>query len=322
MSGVFLGLNSLSLDARLTPAEFESALKTILEFRQAARPTGNSLACCRSILDREGPGAVSFRALLKGLHVSSNIRQLALSWLSKEGPYWDELRVHTGDDWYELQQGTVVTDTIVGEAAHRVNIGVGNNALASLPTNGFETEELQICAVRSDTSRSEITVTNHTTSEAIQTWLQAREAPLASWRQLEERARQRLESLSLPKAAFEELSSHPFHQGAAERLFECLAILAQIQSGTSASGMTARARELYDRYFTGHNARFTDSSETEKHDFKDELTFIDPEQGGAKVFCPWHGKVKTPQLRVHHSWPPSSGSRVFVPYVGPKITKR
>jgi hypothetical protein len=41
-----------------------------------------------------------------------------------------------------------------------------------------------------------------------------------------------------------------------------------------------------------------------------------------KIFCTWHGKVKTPQYRIHFSWPISAVAPLYVVYIGPKITKR
>jgi len=33
------------------------------------------------------------------------------------------------------------------------------------------------------------------------------------------------------------------------------------------------------------------------------MTFTHPDESDKTLFCPWHGKVQTPQLRVHFSWP-------------------
>jgi len=52
------------------------------------------------------------------------------------------------------------------------------------------------------------------------------------------------------------------------------------------------------------------------------MTFPDPDVQGETLFCSWHGKVKTPQYRIHFSWPVTAASPVYVVYVGPKITKR
>jgi hypothetical protein len=79
---------------------------------------------------------------------------------------------------------------------------------------------------------------------------------------------------------------------------------------------------LYANHFTGAKASFSDSSDSEKNDFRNELTFAHPEQPGETLFCAWHGKIKTPQIRIHFSWPVRSEAPLYVVYVGPKITKR
>lgn len=53
------------------------------------------------------------------------------------------------------------------------------------------------------------------------------------------------------------------------------------------------------------------------------MTFSDPSPTGKKLFCPWHGKIKTPQFRIHFEWPRPAGQReIKVVYIGPKITKQ
>ena len=67
---------------------------------------------------------------------------------------------------------------------------------------------------------------------------------------------------------------------------------------------------------------FSDSSDSEKRDFRQGLTFAHPEDPARSMFCPWHGKVRHPTLRVHFSWPVRVGKPVHIVYAGPKITKR
>jgi hypothetical protein len=79
---------------------------------------------------------------------------------------------------------------------------------------------------------------------------------------------------------------------------------------------------LYQEYFTGKKAWFTDSSDSEKNRFKSQLTFKHPDVAGEDLICTWHGKVKSPQIRLHFSWPVSADTPLYVVYVGPKITKK
>ena len=64
-----------------------------------------------------------------------------------------------------------------------------------------------------------------------------------------------------------------------------------------------------------------DPAEDEKVVFEEQLTFPHPERPRERLFCPWHGKVQTPQMRIHYSDPIAGDRALYVVYVGPKITK-
>ena len=85
---------------------------------------------------------------------------------------------------------------------------------------------------------------------------------------------------------------------------------------------TSGGHTLYQKYFTGAKAWFSDSSDREKAQFRNELTFPHPADPDKTIFATWHGKVKTPQLRIHFSWPIRADKPLYVVYAGPKITKR
>jgi hypothetical protein len=105
-------------------------------------------------------------------------------------------------------------------------------------------------------------------------------------------------------------------------LLVLLQVLHELRNAVDESGeRTTEGQEIYQRHFTGDKAWFSDSSDTEKRDFRHDLTFDSP-SGDKQIFCPWHGKVKTLQLRVHFTWPVSADEPFVVAYVGPKITKR
>ena len=70
----------------------------------------------------EALSGVSLQQTLGQLDKSE--RLAAIGWLTRRGPFWDDLRRHGAGDWLEYR-GEVVTDTAVGEAAFRV---LHNNA--------------------------------------------------------------------------------------------------------------------------------------------------------------------------------------------------
>lgn len=87
-------------------------------------------------------------------------------------------------------------------------------------------------------------------------------------------------------------------------------------------GLTSEGKRIYRDFFTGQNALFSDSSDTEKSKFRGELTFKHPSEAGKSLFCPWHGKERHSALRLHFSWPVRFKEPVYVVYIGKKITRR
>ena len=85
---------------------------------------------------------------------------------------------------------------------------------------------------------------------------------------------------------------------------------------------TSNWDSLHASYFKGSDPAFSDSSTSEKNEFKKELTFPCPDDPATPLSCTWHGKVNTPKLRVHYWWPMTADDPIYIVYVGPKITKR
>jgi len=117
------------------------------------------------------------------------------------------------------------------------------------------------------------------------------------------------------------LQPQPFVSGACTRIVVLLKVLDEYaQCFDKAGKRTNKGDEIHDIYFKGDKACFSDSSSDEKVKFKNELSFTLP--NGSKELCPLHGKVKTPQLRIHFAWPEQKGANINIVYIGPKITKR
>ena len=108
-----------------------------------------------------------------------------------------------------------------------------------------------------------------------------------------------------------------------ERTFALLDVLEEYMTAHLPNGeRSPRCHEIVQTHFTGDKAWFSDESEANKQYFRDEMTFVDPTDLAKRIFAPWHGKIKTPQYRVHIEWPaPRHTNRIKVLYIGPKITK-
>ena len=157
----------------------------------------------------------------------------------------------------------------------------------------------------------------------LRTSLAASPMHLNSWKDLEQVARSSYADLIFAENSFAPLSGHPFGLGAAERILLRLGALHDLKHNSDVSGaLSLTGQALYQKHFEGEKAWFSDSSHKEKSDFRSSLTFKHPAKEGEWLFCTWHGKLKTPQLRVQFSWPIRSSEPIYVVYIGPKITKR
>jgi hypothetical protein len=244
-----------------------------------------------------------------------------MAWLSQQGPFWDDDREHDGDDWYECN-GEIVTDTAVGEAAHCLLHGIERDLVSFQPSN-FVYAPIAVERVLAAGNRVSVNVRNYWEAAEVEACLATARPHLASWTALGKLAVVRFAHLRFAENAFEPLLGQPFMHGVAERILARLDVLHRLKQCFDAAGpRTAEGHALYQQHFTGDKAWFSDSSDTEKRDFKSELTFPSPDAGGNNLFCTWHGKVKSPQYRIHFSSPVTAETPLYVVYVGPKITKR
>jgi hypothetical protein len=259
--------------------------------------------------------------------LSRDQRLSLLQWITQQGPFWEEARNHRPGDWLEWN-GVVVTDTAVGEAAWCCLHGT-ERSLVSLSPSNWQFSHVPVDWRPEINGTRTVNVSNYWDAIALEAVLKNAPVPIASWDGLRAAATARCTQLTFAADAFEPLNGHPFVQGAAQRLLVLLNVLDRCKSCFDANGQrTAEGNKIYQDFFTGQaggggrGSAFSDSSESEKRDFRTELTFKHPLDGASPLFCPWHGKVQTPQLRVHFSSPISADAPLYVVYVGPKLTKR
>jgi hypothetical protein len=320
---VYLGLNEFALHGQLAEHDVPALLQALLQFRKTAADHAAPLRCRREVLQRPVCGDVTLRDVLFELSAQDNRRRLLLRWLTTEGPFLDEERSHGADVWFECH-GEVVTDWTLAELAHRrVEDSEAPVAAVSVRPSLMEVDPLTVTLVGDSGSRLDVAVRNHVDDAALREWLASCEPPMSSWSDLRTRARAACTSLVFSDEAFAPLDSQPFHPGVADRLLERLRVLEALKCAFAPDGsLTQAGQELRQKHFVGEKAWFTDSSTGEKRDFSQDLTFAHPERVGETLFCPWHGKVKTPQMRIHFSDPIAADAPLYVVYVGPKITKR
>ena len=241
--------------------------------------------------------------------------------LTRHGPFWEDVRQHTDDDYLECK-GNIVTDSAVGEAAYCLFHNI-DRALVSLNPSSWLTSPLSVNWYENEHVRS-INVRNYWDVDTLKRAIVDAPVLIESWEDLAREAQRRCPGLTFSPDSFRPLNGHPFGKGVAERLLSCLVVLHNLTNCFDEHGRrTSEGHWIFKNHFTGGKALFSDSSDTDKARFGKDLTFPHPRHAGEYLFCPWHGKVKTPQLRIHFApWPIRANEPLYVVYVGPKITKR
>jgi hypothetical protein len=312
--------NDLSIHGQFFEiATFRETIGRIMEMRQLMKKFGHQLFCHRNIMNAKVIRDESILQIIQRLSV--NDRRALMQWLTQQGPFWEDVQEHCSDDYME-SKAIIVTDTALGEAAYCCFQGI-NRRLLSLSPSSWEFTPIPVIWSLSDDEKRNIAVDNYWTINQLQLVLQNAPASVTTWDQLSEIAQKRFDHLTFSKDCFAPFRGVPFNEGAAQRLLILMKILDQSKCCFDENGKrNSEGHRIYQNHFTGEKTPFTDSSDSEKQEFKKELTFPHPERKNETLFCPWHGKVKSPQFRVHFSWPISANEPLYVVYVGPKITKR
>lgn len=313
-------VNDLSLHGQFADLDaFRESIRKVMQIRAIAQRYLRAVYCHRSLVNKQVTPLDTVPAAVRALPLEE--QRALMIWLSQHGPFWDDDREHAEGDWYECG-GEIVTDTALGEAAHCILHGV-DRALVSLEPSDFNHDPVSVERVLGDGDRRPIDVQNYWEPKAVEAYLAAAPTPLASWAALRELAVARFEHLRIAEDAFYPLRAQPFKQGVAERILARLEILHRLKQCFDEHGSrTDEGHRLYQRHFTGDKVWFSDESAANKMTFEHTLTFPNPDMPGERIFCSWHAKVKTPQYRIHFSWPVTAASSLYVVYIGPKLTKR
>ena len=111
---------------------FRGALERLIGMRGVARRFGRNVCCHRALVHAEPVPGIRMQPAVQRL--AGNERRALMSWLTRRGPFWDDLRRHDGNDWLECR-GEIVTDTAVGEAAYRTQRGVACALISATPSD-------------------------------------------------------------------------------------------------------------------------------------------------------------------------------------------
>jgi hypothetical protein len=323
---MLLFFNDLSIHNQFHDiSTFKKSIHTIMALRKLAKKHERQIYCHRSIVSAN----VSEKCtMIKALqHFDKNEKRSIMQWITRDGPFWEEYQNRHSSDEYMECQNKVVTETGLAEAAFQKYLGTMVGSVSLEPSDWLNTPIL-INWIR-DNNNDEISIDNYWSVEQLKSALDLYPKPIKSWDQLKKFVSNNFNNLTIAYDAFAPLNGHPFVSSASERLINIFNILNILKTCFDSNGTrTPKGHQLYGDFFTGkkgdggRGAIFSDSSDDEKAKFKKKLTFKHPEKPGESIFCPWHGKTSTRQLRVHFSWPIKSNIPLYIVYVGPKITKK
>lgn len=313
-------VNDLSMAGQFRNMEsFRNAVRQMMGIRQHIRQHGYSLSCSHSLLSTHVDADVGMQQAVNHW-LPIDARRAWMRWLTG-GPCWEDKRHHDANEYLEADHN-IVTDSAIGEAAVCCCKGLKREMVSFEPSTWLRSPIL-VKWLHDDQSADDIHVTNHWKPSTVQQSLANNPKSVASWDDVATYSIQRCTHLKFSTDAFVPLNGHPFSSGAADRIRELLNTLNQMKVCFNNDGSrNAEGTRLYQDHFTGDKAWFSDSSATEKSSFKKEFTFRHPDDIHSTIFCPWHGKVKTPQYRIHFSWPIVADTPLYIVYVGPKITKQ
>lgn len=316
-------LNDLSLQGQYRSAvDFLNALASFLRLRAKSEIIRQRLFCSRMFSQRPAMPGQDCGSIVAA-HASREEKGLILAWITKQGPFIDDDRLLEQDDYFEFE-GHDVTEQGLGEAARRINAAEASAVVSFLGGSiDFERTPLSVQHGLADGPIGHLPVPNIWKAEDLLAAALGLRADPTSWAQLIDAINSRFDRLKIADTILGRLNDSTFYPAVAKRVLVLLGILQEYMEGRRSDGTAGpRSMELYRQFFTGKRARFSDESDANKHEFKKEMTFRDPDDETKMIFCPWHGKIQTPQFRIHFEWPaPPQQKHLKVMYIGPKITK-
>lgn len=315
-----LFLNDLSFQGQFQNiTQFKDAIKIIMKIRSLASRYGRQIYCHRSIVQAK----VTYQQILSQVlhHLDLDERRTLMQWFSQQGPYWDDYPLHSSNDYLEYN-GEIITDSGLGEAAFGLIHG-HERRVTSLSPSTYQSSVLPVKWIQDNGDVNLIELLNYWSTTDFERALINATPPVDSWKSLSDLCRNRFQNLTYYDDCFDYLQGHPFVIGASQQIISVLGALDRFAFCFDEHGQrTPEGQKIYQDHFTGDKAWFSDSSDSEKRNFNKQLTFAHPTDANKKLFCPWHGKIKTPQLRIHFSWPIVAKQPIYIVYIGPKITKQ
>ena len=231
---------------------FRDAIRHVMTVREIARQFGSDVQCNRNVVNAQVTRDLTMLGVVQALSIDD--RRALMQWLTRHGPFWEDFRQHSQDDWLECN-GEIVTDTAVGEAAYCLFYGI-SRGLVSMNPSSWLTSPLSVDWCKDEHVRS-VDILNYWNADELRNSLAAAPAPLQSWNDLATTARSRYPNLTFSLNSFEPLRGHPFGRSAAERLLLRLSVLHDLKNHFDERGnRSPEGHAVYQKHFTGKKAWF------------------------------------------------------------------
>lgn len=316
--------NDLSVEGQFgSIQEFKSAFSEIMKMKVKANGYGYKLECSKRLFEREIYDNRYFPTVLD--EFSNNQKKVILLWVTKQGPFWEDEQTHSENDYVtidgreELFNGDTICELTV------LRLKNTESCLVSILPSSWCINPLNAIYHHDDENSDNVAITNFWKIDTFSNFLDSIGYNIVSWDQLEQYCNDIFSNLTFSKVCFRPLFKLPFIKTACDKIINQLSILNDLCINVDDNGaLNAKGNELHDKYFVGDNALFTDSSETEKRDYKNSLTFKNPDNPGEDIFCTMHGKISTRHIpiRLHFDWNNKKKKLLYVTYIGQKITKK
>jgi len=312
--------NDASLEGRFaSPAEFKASFREVMSIQRALKKWGAHLSVCKTLRYRQVTPDMTLQKWVGSLPLDQQTE--AYLWISN-GPFWDKPARHPEEyfTWECDGENTLVTYTALAEATYLFHEG-RNVWLVTITPSRFAVCPLVILWEKeNERGNLRFEMPNFWSSTILEKALEYLPQEVESWDGLLLWINRHCPYLLVSSEIKAQLGAQ-FFPNVANRCQVLLQALNEIAEAVTKDD-EQKYLGLRATWMEGEMARITDSSEREKNEFTPEMTFMHTETG-ENIVCHWHGKIKTPQYRIHFEWPmPQTAKKMFVGYIGPKITKR
>ena len=315
-------INDLALKGFSSHEHLRLALMSVVSARRLAPNLGRALFCSRATSMLVGATGQNLLAAIQSF--PRDERSAILQWIGRFGPFIEDEREVWEDDLYYFNNEDITNEGL-GEAARQCQRGYDAHTLSLQTGNGFPIglSPLTVSQGLLDDPLVVVSVPSHFSASALAEIANNSEPEPSSWVDLIIYCRNRFTNLIIGKHCDKVLQPQPFSANVARRTIELLKVLNQISTERDEEGaLSPLGEELKQNFFIGEKAWFSDEGADNKQNFASEMTFPDPRNNAERIQCFWHGKIKTPQYRIHFEWPkPTPGEPIVVAYIGPKISK-